>query len=356
MTELLPRPIRIVGGGLAGLSLGSLLRRHGVPVELYEPHPYPRHRVCGECLSGLSEEVIGILEIGDILTGVPQHRRATWFDVRGGILHDMALPHPSWGISRHRLDHLLVSRFQQSGGQLKSERWRGPVSDEGTVIACGRALHPRKRLKAKWVGLKMHVKNPGLVSDLEMHLGRGGYIGLSKVENDSVNVCGLFRSAALEGLKATSDQRLVAAARRVGLAVLADKLEDASLVPDSTCGTADFSPGVAQWAEDVFRVGDAARQIPPFTGHGMAMALESACRVAPYLEAYSMGKTSWVESRQQAMCQMEHLQSSRLQWACGAHPLILLTWLHPVVKPLLRFGPGIAPFLTRRFWGEPLAA
>jgi menaquinone-9 beta-reductase len=43
----LSRPIEIIGGGLAGLSLGRALARAGVPVTVYEAGNYPRHRVCG---------------------------------------------------------------------------------------------------------------------------------------------------------------------------------------------------------------------------------------------------------------------------------------------------------------------
>jgi 2-polyprenyl-6-methoxyphenol hydroxylase-like FAD-dependent oxidoreductase len=42
------KPITIVGGGLAGLTLGIGLRRRGVPTTLWEAGHYPRHRVCGE--------------------------------------------------------------------------------------------------------------------------------------------------------------------------------------------------------------------------------------------------------------------------------------------------------------------
>ena len=42
----------IAGGGLAGLVLGIALRDREIPVVLHEAGRYPRHRVCGEFLSG----------------------------------------------------------------------------------------------------------------------------------------------------------------------------------------------------------------------------------------------------------------------------------------------------------------
>ena len=49
----LKHPISIAGGGLAGLSLGIALQSRGVSVTLHEASTYPRHRVCGEFISGV---------------------------------------------------------------------------------------------------------------------------------------------------------------------------------------------------------------------------------------------------------------------------------------------------------------
>ena len=50
-----PKPIQIIGGGLAGLTLGIALRRQEIPVTILEAGRYPRHRVCGEFISGLRQ-------------------------------------------------------------------------------------------------------------------------------------------------------------------------------------------------------------------------------------------------------------------------------------------------------------
>src|ERR1017187_5908771 len=52
------KTITIVGGGLAGLTLGIGLRQREVPVKIFEAGNYPRHRVCGEFISGNGQAVL----------------------------------------------------------------------------------------------------------------------------------------------------------------------------------------------------------------------------------------------------------------------------------------------------------
>src|SRR5579863_7352937 len=60
------RPITIVGGGLAGLTLGIGLRRRDVPATVWEAGNYPRHRVCGEFISGNGLAVLQRLSVREL--------------------------------------------------------------------------------------------------------------------------------------------------------------------------------------------------------------------------------------------------------------------------------------------------
>src|SRR5579863_1202127 len=103
-------PIEIIGGGLSGLALGAALRRADVPVTIFEAGDYPRHRVCGEFITGLDPATVARLGIGEHLSDARPHRTVTYF-LRGRPLRPYALPAPALGISRHALDSRLARAF-----------------------------------------------------------------------------------------------------------------------------------------------------------------------------------------------------------------------------------------------------
>jgi menaquinone-9 beta-reductase len=74
--------ITIVGGGLAGLTLGIGLRQRGVPVAVWEAGRYPRHRVCGEFISGRGQGSLARLGLLDGLrnAGAGAAVSAAFFD------------------------------------------------------------------------------------------------------------------------------------------------------------------------------------------------------------------------------------------------------------------------------------
>src|SRR5438270_11857207 len=96
------RSIEIIGGGLGGLALGLALRRADVPVTLFEAGDYPRHRVCGEFITGLAASTIERLGLGPALSGALLHREVAWFH-QGHSVQIQPLPAPAFGLSRHTL-------------------------------------------------------------------------------------------------------------------------------------------------------------------------------------------------------------------------------------------------------------
>ncbi|MFZ4778442.1 MAG: hypothetical protein ACOYM3_23985, partial [Terrimicrobiaceae bacterium] len=159
-------------------------------------------------------------------------------------------------------------------------------------------------------------RNLALAADLEMHLGSNGYVGLAKVENGIVNVCGLFRRQKGIGGRDALFQCLNAG----GLVALEQRLRLAQPDPDSFCAVAGFQTGRQDGPP--FSIGDAARMIPPFTGNGMSMALESAeSALGPLLE-FCADKISWQEAASLAARAQDQRFARRMRIACGLHSLI----------------------------------
>ena len=111
------KPISIVGGGLAGLSLALRLQQSGVPVTVYEKRNYPQHRVCGEFISGVSEQTLARMQILDLMGDSRQISQVEWF-IQNQSIFEYQLEKPARGISRYYLDHLLATRLQQRGGEV----------------------------------------------------------------------------------------------------------------------------------------------------------------------------------------------------------------------------------------------
>ena len=121
-----PKPITIIGGGLAGLTLGIGLRQAGIPVTIYEAGRYPRHRVCGEFISGRGQDVLARLGLREsfLRAGAILARSGAFFLANAGS-PVRPLPAPALCLSRFIMDALLAKSFRESGGELhENERWR----------------------------------------------------------------------------------------------------------------------------------------------------------------------------------------------------------------------------------------
>lgn len=310
------RPIEIIGGGLAGLSLGLALRRADVPVTLSEAGAYPRHRVCGEFITGLADRTIARLGLEPFLHDALLHHEVAWFS--GGCLaRRQRLPSPARALSRHRLDARLAEAFAASGGDL---RIRTRVADgpahPGRVFTTG-----RRRAGTGWLGLKIHARHLPLCCDLELHLGEEAYLGLTRVAAGLVNVCGLFRR---RNLSAKGHQLLLDYLRAARLGALADRLTGAEFEADSFSAVAAvaFDAQVPLTAEKV-SLGDACAMIPPFTGNGMAMAFQSAEAALGPLRAYSHGAQTWPETSRSIQAALQQRFRLRLAAADLLHPYLL---------------------------------
>jgi len=310
-----PRPIEIIGGGLAGLALGLALRRAKVPVTLFDAGRYPRHRVCGDFIAGLSSSTIDRLQLALMLADARSHREVAWYH-RTRLIRVQQLPSPAFGLSRHALDARLADAFVAAGGDLRPETRATDIAPQpGRVLANGRA-----RRESPWLGLKLHVHGLSLTRDLELHLGNEGYVGLATTESGAVNVCGLFRRRTLN---AKGSALLSAYLNAVGLAALAARIGSARPDPDSCCTVAALDYAAPAPELGTIRLGDAHGLIPPFTGNGMTVALQSAETALDPLLAYARGTADWTTTCAVTTRALHRRFRVRLFTARALHPFLL---------------------------------
>lgn len=317
------KKVTIIGGGLAGISLGIGLRNRGIPVHLFEAGRYPRHRVCGEFISGVSDEALQALGIESAFDGMPQHRKTVWYHYEERIF-DLDLPIPAVGVSRYKLDKDLIDLFTSAGGELSvNHRFSGPVED-GHVYATGRV----RSKQSKWVGIKCHLLNFPLEADLEMHMGRGCYLGLSEVEDNRVDACGLFEIQP--NVKAPRLDLMNAYLDACGLNQLSERIRTAEKDEASCLGVNAFDLGwqPASEADDgKLRIGDSFAIIGPFSGNGMSMAFESAAMAIEPLVAWSKDELAWDDCSAEIHSQLKKRFRKRLT---------ISNWLHPYLTGAAR--------------------
>ncbi len=335
-------PITIVGGGLAGLTLGIGLRQRDIPVTVWEAGQYPRHRVCGEFISGNGVSVLQRLGLMPLLekAGAVHVNNATFISGRNSspVRH---LPAPAIGLSRYLLDAALAKEFQRLGGELQHARWNPPhnkaengahkPNGEGTIRATGRRPQPTEN-GWRWFGLKAHATNVNLTADLEMHVSADNYVGVNRIDGGQVNVCGLFRGRPGEVL--ASGFELL---RGKPESPLHERLASARFDEKSFCSVAGLSLRPQQgFGKAECCIGDALTMIPPVTGNGMSMAFESAEIAIDPLAQYSQRSRPWTETRDAIARACDRAFAQRLTWARRLQSLMFSPVLRtPLGKPLL---------------------
>ena len=202
------------------------------------------------------------------------------------VLGEGELAVPALGISRYRLDLRLRDLVDAVGGEVRERSRVTRQPREGQVWSAG-----RPPAGGPWIGLKMHVRGLSMQSDLEMHLGTGGYVGLAGVGDGVVNVCGLFRVD--RSLRGSGDGLMRCYLEQTGITRLAERLVSCDVDHRSFSAVAGFRFGRQERLPGACVVGDAESMIPPFTGNGMSMALQAAEGALEPLTGWSRGDVRW---------------------------------------------------------------
>lgn len=180
-------PVTIIGAGPAGGCAALAALGEGASVTIYEKARFPRHKVCGEFLSAEILPLLESLKMTDAFFAARPAKltRATMYD--RSYRKYIRFPEPAYGLSRFALDDLLLSEAVRRGADLKIQSKR-PEPAGATVVAHGRQIAAPKG--GRLFGFKAHFQG-GMEDVVELYFFRGGYAGVSPVENGAVNVAGL---------------------------------------------------------------------------------------------------------------------------------------------------------------------
>lgn len=327
--------VLIVGGGPAGASAAIHLARGGAQVLLAEQQHFPRAKLCGEFISPECLEHFARLGVLDRMThagGAAITR--TEFYARSGRRVSVA---SEWfgrresqalGLSRAEMDARLLQRAREAGAEVLEEaqavgllldddqrvrgvrlRVRGTEREIRSLVtldATGRTRalarriarsrkHPNGAAKARrpLVAFKAHLENAeGADGACEIYFYKGGYGGLSRVENNLSNLCFIAASADVRACAGDAERvmrEIVASNPRAAETLKHARVRSEWLaVALESFGRHPLVPRAG-----LVTVGDAAAFIDPFTGSGMLMALEggelAAEMIALFLHALRGG-------------------------------------------------------------------
>jgi menaquinone-9 beta-reductase len=296
--------ILVLGGGVAGCAASIALARKGRSVTLIEREPTPRHKVCGEFLSGEALEDLHALGIDVASLGAVPINYVRLAASRRAA--EAPLPFPAASLTRKALDTALIAaavaagvrvergRSVQSLGRTNANLWQATL-DDGTLYEAPTAFlatgkhdlrgHGRPKDPHQWVGFKMYYRLSAaqatqLADASELTLYAGGYGGIQPVEDGITNFCCVvqrkyFARAGLRWdtlLKKMQQDCPHLAMRLDGAAPLLDKPITITHIPYGYLRRAS--------TDGLYCIGDQAAVIPSFTGDGISIALNTARRAA----------------------------------------------------------------------------
>ena len=285
----------IIGGGLSGLTAAIQFAKDKYSVIVIEKNEFPKHKVCGEYISN---EVLPYLKsLGiDIESLQPTTINKLSFSLVSGKTLQAKLPLGGFGISRYALDQYLYNYAIQLGCKIVQETVVDInfQQDEFTIStnlneykarlvigAFGKRSNLDIKLKrsfiqkhSHWLGVKAHYSLDFPDDLVGLHHFKGGYCGVSKIENNLVNICYLANYDTFKRYKSIEDYQINVVYKNPNLKAVFEK---AAIQFEKPLTISQISFEKKKSVENhILMIGDTAGLIHPLCGNGMAMAIHSA--------------------------------------------------------------------------------
>lgn len=375
MSTPLHYDVAIVGGGPGGATLAALLAKCGISVSVFDRDEFPRDKLCGEFLSYDALPVLDLIGLGPMLDEAGASRIRTCRLVGPRRAYSFDLPREARGISRLRLDDMLLRR----AGSLGASVHEGWTVDTVNRTAEGFALHVRDAAKeqhhvtaklvvgawGRWGRIDRQLERPFTRDMARRHFGfkrhyraiagglspasgtielysfGRGYLGVNAVEGDDVNICGLVHASRLDGHRGgweTFVDNLPGEGEHFARLLGAHQAAQEHFLSSEPVIFAARSPVVS----GILMVGDAAGLIDPLAGNGMAMAIQSALVAATLVVRRRELDADTIAADYDRAYRALFLD--RIRWSRRVAGILSRPWLVERVTNLIRT-PSIGSFL-----------
>lgn len=296
----------IIGGGPAGAICGLALRQQALRqlggdrvgrIVIVERETFPRFKVCGCCLNGAAASVLAAVNAQHLLAELNAQPLGQWRLACRGRQVSASLP-TGWALSRGRMDQALLLLAQQRGVEILQPATARIVAatDQGveveTVQASGatrwrcRAVVLASGLaggdQQRWLPWKSAPSGPiGVGANfaycgdayepgvIYMGCADGGYAGVVRLENGDLDVAAAIYEPA-------GSQKNIPLGDRIENIIELSGLPPVAAPPGTHWkGTPRLQRQRIPGRQRILAVGDAAGYVEPFTGEGMAWAMET---------------------------------------------------------------------------------
>lgn len=367
--------VLIIGGGLAGLTSAIHLSKSGLKVSLIEKNEFPKHKVCGEYISN---EVLPYFQwLGVNISELnPSTISKIQFSISSGKTINHTLPLGGFGISRYALDHYLYQKALANGCQIIQDSVDNIQfeDDEFTIftnnnlelnskIVLG-AFGKRSNLDLKlnrnfiqknapWLAVKAHYSGNFPDDLVGLHNFEGGYCGVSKVENNIINICYLVDYKTFKEHKNIEEFQSKVIYKNPHLK---DIFENCTMIFDKPLTISQISFEKKEAVENhILMIGDTAGLIHPLCGNGMAMAIHSAKIVSELvIDFLNYTITSRNDLEDKYSREWNFNFKSRLKSGRFLSKILQKEKLTTFLMQLIAIFPFLLPLIIKKTHGKPI--
>lgn len=362
----------IIGGGLAGLTAGIHISKSGFSVLIIEKNDYPKHKVCGEYISN---EVVGYLKSLnlDIESLNPKHIDELCFSLVSGKTIKTKLPLGGFGVSRYQLDYYLYNEARKNGCIIVKETVNNVEFSNGFKVTTNEnqyaseivlgAFGKRSNLdiklkrkfiqnKSEWLGVKAHYQLDFPDNLVGLHHFKGGYCGVSKIENNLVNICYLSNYETFKKQNSIEEYQKKVVCENPNLKKI---FENAIIKFEKPLTISQISFEKKKCIENhMIMIGDSAGLIHPLCGNGMAMAIHSAKLASEETISFLKNKISREKMESNYTEKWNSNFKNRLKTGRLLGKLLEKENLAQFVLKLILVFPSILKFIIKKTHGKPI--